>query len=143
MGRVSWHNYFMNIADVVKTRSPDTKKQVGAVLVSVTDNRIISTGYNSVCAGMHDNLIDWNDREKISLIVIHAETNAILFAQSKFEEAILYTTLSPCTDCIKLLSATKIRKVIYKEEYRDFEKSKQLCDFFNIELIKIKIDKLN
>lgn len=29
--RVSWSEYFMNIAQVVKTRSLDTKTQVGAV----------------------------------------------------------------------------------------------------------------
>lgn len=136
--RISWDNYFMNIADVVKTRSLDTKTQVGAVLVSIKDNRIISTGYNSICAGMDDSLIDWTNRDYIHQIVIHAETNAILYAQSKFEDAILYSTLSPCKDCIKLLSATKIRKIIYKDEYRDIEHVKDLCNFFKIELIRFE-----
>lgn len=136
--RISWDNYFMNIADVVKTRSLDTKTQVGAVLVSIKDNRIISTGYNSICAGMDDSLIDWTNRDYIHQIVIHAETNAILYAQSKFEDAILYSTLSPCRDCIKLLSATKIRKIIYKDEYRDIEHVKDLCNFFKIELIRFE-----
>jgi len=127
----------MNICEVVKTRSPD-KTKVGAVLVSIKDNRIISTGYNSVCSGLEDHLIDWTDREKIRDIVIHAETNAILYSQSRFEDAVLYCTLSPCKDCIKLLSATKIRKIIYKNEYKDFETVKQLCEFFNIQLDKFQ-----
>lgn len=135
--RISWDKYFMNIADVVKTRSLDPKTQVGAVLVSLKDNRIISTGYNSICAGMDDSLIDWTDREYVHQIVIHAETNAVLYAQSKFEDAILYSTLSPCKDCIKLLSATKIRKIIYKDEYKDIEYVKKLCQFFGIEFIKV------
>jgi len=136
--RVGWDIYFMNIADVIKTRSPDIKTQVGAVLVSLKDNRIISTGYNSVCAGMDDSSIDWTNRESIHDIVVHAETNAILYAQSKFEDAILYCTLSPCKDCIKLLSATKIRRIVYKNKYRDFERSLQLCDYFKIDLQKIE-----
>ena len=136
MERVDWQNYFMNIADVVKDRSPDPKTKVGAVLVSLRDNRIISTGYNGVCAGLDDNKIDWLNREYVSKIIIHGEMNAILYAQSNFEDAILYTTLSPCKDCIKLLSATKIRKVVYKDEYRDFDISKDLCKFFGIELKK-------
>lgn len=135
--RVSWHHYFMNIADVVKTRSLDTKTKVGAVLVSLKDKRIISTGYNSVCSGMNDVSIDWSDRERVHQIVIHAETNAILYAQSKYEDAILYTTLSPCKDCIKLLSATKIRKIIYKDSYKDIDISRELCNYFKIELIHI------
>jgi len=137
--RISWDEYFMNIAEVVKTRSLDTKTQVGAVLVSIKDNRIISTGYNSVCAGMDDSLIDWSNRDYVHQIVIHAETNAVLYAQSKFEDAILYSTLSPCKDCIKLLSATKIRKIIYKKEYRDIEHVKDLCSFFKIELTQFNI----
>lgn len=135
MSRPDWNTYFMSIADVIKTRSPD-KTKVGAVLVSVKDNRIISTGYNSVCANMKDQDIDWSDREFVKNICVHAETNAILYSQSKFEDAILYCTLSPCKDCVKLLSATKIRKVVFKDKYKDFEASKKLCDFFGIELIK-------
>jgi len=136
--RISWDEYFMNIAEVVKTRSLDPKTQVGAVLVSLKNNRIISTGYNSICAGMDDSSIDWSNREHIHQIVIHAETNAILYAQSKFEDAILYTTLSPCKDCIKLLSATKIHKIIFKHKYKDFSLVQQLCSFFNIHLSHFK-----
>lgn len=137
--RVSWDEYFMNIADVVKSRSMDPKTQVGAVLVSLKDNRIISTGYNSVCAGMDDSLINWTNREYIRQIVIHAEMNAILYAQSKFEDAILYSTLSPCKDCIKLLSATKIRKIVYRDKYKDIEQVKNLCNYFKIDLKEFTI----
>lgn len=136
---ISWDTYFMNIAHVVKTRSKDPKMQVGAVLVSVKDNRIISTGYNSVKAGVNDLEIDWANRDRIKDIVVHAETNAILYAQSKFEDSILYTTLSPCNDCLKLLSATKIKKIIYDNEYRDFNKTIDLCKYFDIELVKYRI----
>ena len=132
--KVDWENYFLNIAEVVKTRSPDTKVKVGCVLVSLDNNRIISTGYNGIPAGLNESNIDWNDREYIRSIIIHAETNTILYAQSKFINAILYTTMSPCSECIKLLSATKIKKIIYKNEYKDIEKVKKLCKFFQIEL---------
>lgn len=139
MPRPNWDTYFMNIAEVIKTRSLDTKTQVGAVLVSMKDHRIISTGYNSVCANMDDNCIDWTDRDFVHEIVIHAETNCILYAQSKFEDSILYCTLSPCKSCIKLLSATKIRKIVYKDDYKDINDTRKLCDYFKIELIKYPI----
>ena len=138
--RPCWDKYFMDICDVVKTRSPDRTK-VGAVLVSLKDNRIISTGYNSVCSGLDDSQIDWMDRDHIKDIVIHAEMNAVLYSQSRFEDAVLYCTLSPCKDCVKLLSATKIRRIIYKTEYKDFETAKKLCEFFNIHLKKLNTDR--
>lgn len=135
--RPSWDKYFMNIADVVKTRSPD-KTKVGAVLVSIKDHRIISTGYNSICANMDDSAIDWSNRELVKEVVIHAETNCLLYSQSKFEDAVLYCTLSPCKDCVKLLSATKVRKVVFRDTYRDFETSQRLCEYFKIELVQHK-----
>ena len=135
--KVDWENYFLNIAQVVKTRSPDTKVQVGCVLVSLDNNRIISTGYNGIPSGLNEKNIDWNNREYIRSIIIHAETNAILYAQSKFINSILYTTMSPCSECIKLLSATKIKKIIYQNEYKDIQNVKELCKFFQIELKQI------
>jgi len=134
MERPSWDDYFMNIAEVIKTRSPDTKTKVGSVLVSKNDNRIISTGYNGLPKNMDDKSIDWNNREDIRNKIIHAEANTLLYAQSKFEDAVLYCTLSPCKDCLKLLSAAKIKKIIYKDQYRDIEMVKDLCKYFNIEL---------
>lgn len=136
--RPDWDVYFMDIAQVVKMRSLDSKTQVGCVLVSMKDKRIISTGYNSLQSGLDHNIIDWNDRDQVHDIIIHAETNAILYAQSRYEDSILYTTLSPCQSCIKLLSATGIKKIIYKDEYKDFEKTKKLCEIFNIELIRLR-----
>ena len=137
--RPSWNMYFMEIAEVVKIRSNDFHK-VGAVLVSMIDNRIISTGYNSLPAGMDDINIDWTNREFINDTVIHAEMNAIIYAQSKFEDAILYTTMSPCKACLKIISSTKIKKVIYKQEYRDIKEVKKLSKILNIELIEFKND---
>jgi dCMP deaminase len=134
--RVSWDTYYMNIAEVVKTRSLDPKTKVGSVLVSLKDKRIISTGYNSAPAGLDDDSIDWSDREYIHTIVCHSEMNTILYANSRFEDSVLYTTMSPCCDCMKLLSCAKIKQVIYKCEYKDLEKSKKLALFFGIVMTK-------
>jgi len=131
--------YFMNIAEIVKQRSPDRTK-VGAVLVSMKDHRIISTGYNGLSANMDDVAVNWDDREQVHRIIIHAELNALLYSQSKFEDAVLYCTLSPCKDCVKLLSATKIRKVVFRDQYRDFDASAALCKYFNIDLIRFDAD---
>ena len=135
---VSWKRYFINIAHVVKTRSKDPKLQVGAVLVSLNDNRIISTGYNSMRAGLDDKLIDWTDREFVKELVIHAEMNAILYAQSKFEDSVLFLTHSPCCHCLKLISATKIKKIVYDVVYKDIAKTEELCKFFGIEIEQIR-----
>lgn len=134
--RPGWDEYFMNICEAVKLRSPDHYK-VGSVLVSIKNNRIISTGYNSIASSLNDN-IDWSQRDFISDVVIHAEMNVLLYCESKFEDSILYTTTSPCTNCLKMLSASKIKKIIYKHEYKDIDKVKKLAEFLQIELIEYK-----
>jgi dCMP deaminase len=68
--------------------------------------------------------------------------NAIIYAQSKFEDSILYTTMSPCKACLKIISATKIKKVIYKNKYKDLKESLELAKIFNIELIEFNDDLL-
>lgn len=136
--RPNWDEYFMSIAQVVKSRSLDIRK-VGAVLVSMMDHRIISTGYNSLPAGMNDYDIDWNDRERVHKIIVHAETNALLYARSMYEDAILYCTMSPCQNCIKLLSATRIKKIVYYQPYRDLEAVTELCKYFGIELQQLNV----
>lgn len=131
---MNWNEYFINIAKIVSLKSKDIKRQVGAILVSQKDNRILSTGYNGLPSNINDN-IDWNNRELVHSMIIHAEMNCILYASSKFENAILYSTLSPCKDCIKIIAAANIKKIIYLDKYKDLEISKNLCKKFNIELI--------
>ncbi len=132
---MNWNEYFINIAKIVSLKSKDIKRQVGAILVSDNSNRIISTGYNGLPPNINDQ-IDWNDRNLVHSLIIHAEMNCVLYASSKFENAILYSTLSPCKDCIKIIAAANIKKIIYLDEYKDLEISKKLCDIFKIELIK-------
>lgn len=131
---MNWNEYFINIAKMVSLKSKDTKKQVGAILVSEKDNRILSTGYNGLPSNINDN-IDWTNRELVHSMIIHAEMNCILYASSRFENSILYSTLSPCKDCIKIIAAANIKKIIYLDEYKDLNISKDLCKKFNIDLI--------
>ena len=134
----SWDEYFMQMCNVVKLRSKDPKKQVGAVLVS-NDNRIISTGYNGLKSGSNDN-IDWNNRYIVHTLVLHAEVNCLLYATSKFENTILYSTLSPCSHCIKLIASSNVKKIIFQDKYKDFDAVDDICNFYNIELIQFQID---
>lgn len=131
----NFDNWIMDIAEVVKTRSKDPSRQVGAVLVTLSDNRIVSTGYNGLIAGANDN-IDWSDRPFIHSIVIHAEQNCLLYnKQSGLYK--MYITTSPCKECLKMLAASGIKKIIYKNDYKDISEVSKLCFYYNIDLIKM------
>jgi dCMP deaminase len=130
----SWNEYFMQMCNVVKLRSRDPKKQVGSILVS-DDNRIISTGYNALKKGSNDN-IDWDNRDLVHLLVLHAEVNCLLYATSRFENTTLYSTLSPCNHCIKLIASSGVKKIIYQDKYKDYDSVKEICNFYEIDLIQ-------
>ena len=126
--RPDWDAYFMDIAHVVAKRGNCRRRQVAALLVK--DRRIISTGYNGTprgvkncfeggckrCAGEAPSGQDLGE-----CVCSHAEENAI--TQSAFHgiavrDSVLYSTLSPCLICAKMIINAGIKEVVYETEYQ-------------------------
>lgn len=128
--RASWDEYFMEIAEVVKTRSTCLRRQVGAVIVK--DNRIITTGYNGSPSGL-DHCLDIGHCERQRLGIpsgqrhelcraLHAEQNAIIQAAKlgiSTDGGTIYITLQPCVICAKMIINSGIVRIIHKGEYPD------------------------
>ena len=120
--RPTWDNYFIGLAYYVSTRSHDLETQVGCVIVS--QNRVISMGYNGFCAGLDDSLLPAPRPDKYPFMV-HAEENAIsnmLINPPLAKTA--YITHMPCNRCAKLLWQNGINNWIVPENYRTHSYSK-------------------
>ena len=94
------------------------RKQVGALIVK--NRMIISDGFNGTPTGFDNCCEDENGVTKWE--VLHAEANAILKVASSTQSAngaTLYITLSPCTQCSKLIHQAGIKRVVYADEYKD------------------------
>ena len=119
--RVTWNEYFMNIAHQVSTRSTCSRKNVGAVIVR--DKTILSTGYNgSVRGAPHCNEAGHDIENDHCVRTVHAEANAVAQAAKhgvRIDQAEIYVTASPCLTCFKLIANSGIVKIYYKEFYRD------------------------
>jgi len=119
--RVGWHEYFMNIAAQVATRSTCGRKNVGAVIVR--DKTILSTGYNGSLRGAPHCEEAGHDLENDHCIrTVHAEANAVAQAAKHgvtIDNAELYVTASPCLTCFKLAVNAGIRVIYFREFYRD------------------------
>ena len=119
--RASWDQYFMNIAQVVATRSTCPRKYVGAVIVR--NRTILSTGYNGSIRGMpHCSDVGHMMEDNHCVATIHAEANAIIQAARNgavIEGGIIYVTASPCWNCFKQIANAGINKIHYGEFYRD------------------------
>jgi dCMP deaminase len=134
--RIDWHEYFMNIADQVATRSTCDRKHVGAVIVR--DRTILSTGYNgSVRGGVHCDDAGHDMENGHCVRTVHAEANAVAQAAKngvRIDVSEIYVTASPCLTCFKLLANSGVRVVYYKEFYRD-ERISQYARESGIELV--------
>ena len=107
----SWDEYFMQMCEVVSSRSIDPSTRHGCV-ISDKNHRIISTGYNSPIQGIDDSQIPLTRPEKYPYF-LHSEENAILFAQRSIEGAIVYITGMPCSRCLRQLLQLKVAKIVY------------------------------
>ena len=127
-----WIDAFMDTAERFAELSSAKRLKVGAVVVK--DNRIISIGYNGMPAGWTNvceeeighvlddcgNIVEFRTKTKDE--VIHAEANAILKLARDGESgngADLFCTHAPCINCAKLIYGAGVRKVYYRESYRD------------------------
>jgi dCMP deaminase len=119
--RISWHEYFMNIAEQVASRSTCDRKHVGAVIVR--DKTILSTGYNGSLKGAPHCDEAGHDMDNGHCVrTVHAESNAVAQAAKNgvaIDNSEIYVTASPCLTCFKLIANCGITKIYYKEFYRD------------------------
>lgn len=144
MARPSWDEYFMQIVDLVKTRSTCLRRQVGALIVK--DKRILASGYNGAPAGVSHCEEVGCLREQLNVPsgtrhelcrAIHAEQNAIVqaaYSGTSVKGATMYVSLQPCSLCAKLMINAGIVKLVYRGSYPD-ELSLSMLNEAGIELI--------
>ena len=129
MNRPSFDEYFMNIAQVVSTRSTCIRRQIGAVLTH--KNFVISTGYNGACSNHYqcdDQDVCIRNENNIKsgtqlefCKASHAEANAIIHCHVPLhtlpKSITLYTTTYPCPICAKLIIESNIKRVVCYSAY--------------------------
>ena len=140
--RPDWNEYFMALAKMTSTRSTCSSRPVGCVIVR--DNRVLVSGYNGPpsgaahCTDKNKNGDIYCSRRAESIPdarklegcrSVHAEENALNLAENlniyaNLEGASVYTTLSPCINCIEKLSRARIRKVFYEYAYKSVDSAR-------------------
>lgn len=144
-----WVDAFMDTAERFAQLSSAKRLQVGAVVVQ--DNRIISIGYNGMPSGW-DNVCEEVVTPTLPYLqgdgptlktkdeVIHAEANAISKLARDGESgngSSLFCTHAPCINCAKLIYGAGVKKVYYRNTYRD-TKGIDFLEKCNIEVEHVK-----
>ena len=124
--RIRYDRYFMDLAERTAEMSYAEKKKVGCIIVR--DNHIIAAGWNGMPAGF-PNVCEYVNSDgdlKTNPEVIHAEANALYWCaktEIMTEGATCYVTLSPCKHCALGLIQSGIKRVVYKEQYWNGDKT--------------------
>jgi dCMP deaminase len=107
-----WDKRFLDLAKLVSTWSKDPSTQVGAVIID-EENRVVSLGFNGLPQDIYDDEEIYNNREEKYRKIVHAEMNAIIFAQRDLKGCTLYTyPFLPCNKCAAMVIQTGISKVV-------------------------------
>jgi len=148
--RPDWDKYFLEIVNVVKSRSTCLRRQVGAVIVK--DRQILATGYNGVPRGITHCSETGCLRKKLNVPSgqrhelcrgLHAEQNAIIQAAYHgvtIKGATIYTNAKPCSICTKMIINAGIKRIVFEEYYND-ELADELLKETDIIVECIKIDR--
>lgn len=139
-----WVDAYMDVAERFAQLSSAVRLKVGAVVVS--DNRIISIGYNGMPTGWTnecENFIGYSKGEPVLNTkheVIHAEANAITKLARDGQSgkgSVLFCTHAPCIHCAKLIYGAGISKVYYRDHYRDND-GIEFLEQCNVEIENVK-----
>lgn len=128
-GRISWDDYFMEMAHLASKRSTCIRRRVGAV--AVRDNYLLATGYNGAPSGLDHCDKTGCLREKLNVPSgkqheicrgVHAEQNVITQAAShgvSLRGATIYVTVSPCSICARMLINAGVSRIVCAKKYPD------------------------
>jgi dCMP deaminase len=143
MTRPTWDETWMSMATAISLRSRCVNRQVGAVIVT-KENRPMAVGYNGPPAELNtepvtetlysypniiqrevvvDDCRNWCPRGGSSdrgtsysnCVSVHAEANALLFADRRdYEGGTMYVTNPCCWDCAKLVANSGLGRLVVR-----------------------------
>ena len=117
INRPTWDKIWMQMSETIAQRSHHPTFKVGALIVTSDNTQVLSLGYNGNAAGMSN--VPQSEAPGCSGL-LHAEINALIkLDYNNPKDKVMYLTLSPCQNCAIAIINSGIRKVFYKEKYRD------------------------
>ena len=135
--RPSWDQYFINLAEVIGSRSTCDRGKSGCAIAK--DKRIISTGYIGSPIGLphcdevgheiHTVIHPNGSQSNHCIRTTHAEQNAICQAARfgvSLAGATLYCKMTPCYTCAKMIINTGIKRVVCAQDYHAGQRSKEV-----------------
>ena len=115
-------------------------------------NRMVSVGYNGFPRGCDDFIEKYKDRDIKLFRILHAECNAIFFAQRDLTGCTIYVhPLPPCAHCTGIIIQTGITRIVTREptveQYENWgdhlEESRRMLEEAGVEITFVDCPKPN
>ena len=129
---MNWLEYFLLHAVTAAAKSKDPSTKVGAVIFDQY-HRMVSVGYNGFPQGVNDSPGRLSDRATRLSGTLHAEDNAILFAERNLSGcSIAVWPLPPCAHCAARIVQVGIDRVFVPEfDFGRLERWRESFDLGN------------
>ena len=102
---------FMDFAHQIQTLSTCKRHATGVIIFPSDCSQILSVGFNGPARGLPN---DSCTGEMGQCGCSHAEINALLKLGTLQEQAVLYSTVSPCVNCASaIINSQKIKLVVF------------------------------
>jgi len=114
--RPSFDDIYMHMALMIAQRSTCRRSQVGCIIATQDNQKVLSLGYNGGPKGLFNDCIS---DEPGKCGHLHAEVNALIkatYGDGSKKKA--YVTTSPCLACATALINGGVEEVIYHTKYR-------------------------
>jgi dCMP deaminase len=106
----------MNLAETLSERSSCDRLQVGCVVITEDNQRVLGVGYNGGPKGISNDCLS---HEPGLCGHLHAEVNALIKADyGSSVPKKMYVTTQPCYQCAVAIINANIREVVYLHPYR-------------------------
>lgn len=130
--RITRHQMFMDMCEVLARRSTCYRGNTGAIITQ--NNDVLSCSYNGPPTGeehCRGNLCETYPETGGCMRSDHAEKNAIGRALGKtrrtyLNNCILYTLSAPCRECAERIKLAEIKCVVYRHPYRNTDGLQEL-----------------
>lgn len=154
--RLSWDEYFLQMAELVGSRSTCDRGYAGTVVVK--DKRILATGHSGSPIGlphcddvgheMHTATSEDGIVSQHCIRTTHSETNAIANAARfgiSIDGAAMYSKMVPCYTCAKIVINSGIKRFVAIRDYHASERSKEILKQAGVklEIVNKQVEKYN
>src|SRR2546430_5894369 len=114
--RIPLEEVYMRMAEELAKRSTCARLQVGTVIATPDLTQVLGIGYNGNARGLPNRC---DSTTPGSCGCLHSEQNALIKAGAPLPGKVMFVSASPCVMCAKMAINANVKRVYYREAYRD------------------------